>query len=255
MNEVEDSMLQTLYARYKESMKKNHLIYDEKAIEIVNSLSYDYNLADKDSVMSSGVIARTLLLDEMVKDYLDKHPHTIVINLACGLDMRCYRMKFDRWYNIDLKDVIDIRGKYVQETDKIKMLAYSAMDETWCKYIKQNDEDVLVIVEGLSMYLNEKDVKKILKNISSNYNATVFFEILNPMFVNKRVEKSIKANFTYGCKNGLGLVDLDNNMKFIKDYSLSEKMVEINKIYKVLNKIPFIYNLSNKISVLTCEHH
>ncbi len=38
--------------------------------------------------MSSGVIARTLVLDRMVKQYLQEHPDAVVVNLACGLDTR-----------------------------------------------------------------------------------------------------------------------------------------------------------------------
>ena len=39
------------------------------------------------------MIARTIVLDRMVEQYLEKNANTIVINIACGLDTRCYRMK------------------------------------------------------------------------------------------------------------------------------------------------------------------
>ncbi|MFR7631086.1 MAG: hypothetical protein ACLUZ6_10595 [Lachnospira eligens] len=29
----------------------------------------------------------------MVEQYLEKHENTIVVNIACGLDTRCYRME------------------------------------------------------------------------------------------------------------------------------------------------------------------
>lgn len=48
INGVPETMLQTLYARAKESQKEKHCIYDEKAIEIVSKLNYDFSLADKD---------------------------------------------------------------------------------------------------------------------------------------------------------------------------------------------------------------
>lgn len=35
-------MLQTLYARAQESKKPNHHIYDERAIEVVSRLDYDF---------------------------------------------------------------------------------------------------------------------------------------------------------------------------------------------------------------------
>lgn len=63
-----------------------------------------FSKADKDSAMSSGVIARTIVLDRMVEQYLNVHTNAVVVNIACGLDTRCYRMKgkYLRWYNLDL---------------------------------------------------------------------------------------------------------------------------------------------------------
>ena len=69
---VPETMLQTLYARAKESRKTDHDIYDGKAIEIVDSHVFDYSIADKDMAMGSGVIARTIVLDKLVSEYLKK---------------------------------------------------------------------------------------------------------------------------------------------------------------------------------------
>ena len=63
---VPETMLQTVYARAKESQNRG-AVRDEKAVEIIRRLDYDFSLADKDSAMSSGVIARTIVLDKLVK--------------------------------------------------------------------------------------------------------------------------------------------------------------------------------------------
>lgn len=90
---VPETMIQTLYARAKESQKDNPMIQDDMAAEIVSKLDYDFSNADKDKAMSYGVIARTIVLDEMVGRHLSKNPNTVVINIASGMDTRCYRMK------------------------------------------------------------------------------------------------------------------------------------------------------------------
>ncbi len=71
---------------YKCCKKENPKIKDEMAVSIVKQLDYDFSQADQDKTMRSGVIARTIVLDKMVDEYLDKHKNTIVINIACGLD-------------------------------------------------------------------------------------------------------------------------------------------------------------------------
>ena len=59
---VPETMLQTIYARAKESGGRG-TIHDTKAEEIVGKLDYDFTLAEKDTAMHSGVIARTIVLE------------------------------------------------------------------------------------------------------------------------------------------------------------------------------------------------
>ena len=63
---VPETMLQTVYARAKESRGRG-AIHDAKAEEIIEKLDYDFSLADKDTAMHSGVIARTIVLDRLTK--------------------------------------------------------------------------------------------------------------------------------------------------------------------------------------------
>lgn len=253
---VPETMIQTLYARAKESQKPNHKIYDGKAIEIVSRLDYDFSHADKDLAMSGGVIARTILLDQMVKEYVQAHPNTTVINIACGLDMRFYRIDNGklRWYNLDLPETIDVRKKFLDENGRASTIAKSAMDESWAKDVESPKADTLVIIEGLTMYLTEQDVKKILSIILNNFSdVTVFAEIMSPFMVKHIKEKSIeasKAKFTWGARSGAELERLAPAFRYVNDRSLVEGMEKIYPIYKIIGKIPFVRNMSNKISVL-----
>lgn len=88
---VPETMLQTVYARARESAGRG-AIRDETAEQIIGSLDYDFSLAEKDTAMRSGVIARTIVLDKLVNAFLAAHPGAIVVNIACGLDTRCYRI-------------------------------------------------------------------------------------------------------------------------------------------------------------------
>lgn len=83
-----ETMLQSFYARAKYSLKKGHKFYDAKAVELVNKIDYDFSSAEEDSTMSNGVIARTLVFDELVEDFIDRNPDCTIVNIACGLDTR-----------------------------------------------------------------------------------------------------------------------------------------------------------------------
>lgn len=94
---VPETMLQTVYARARESATRG-AITDKKAEEIIGKLHYDFSLAEKDTAMRSGVIARTIVLDKLVNAFLAAHPGAVVVNIAYGLDTRCYRMAgFSHW--------------------------------------------------------------------------------------------------------------------------------------------------------------
>lgn len=251
---VSETMLQTLYARAKESKKEDHKIYDAKAIEIVSQMDYDFTLADQDLTMSSGVIARTILLDRMVKDYITLHPQATIINIACGMDTRFYRVDNGKihWYNLDLPETIEVRKQFLNENDRVHMIAKSAMDETWLLDILETGEPILLIIEGLTMYLTQQDVQKIFFIIHHLSQVTVYVETMSPMVVETVKEKSIaqsQAKFCWGIKNGKALEKLLDGFIHVKDISLVEGMKEICALYKWIGWIPLVKNISNKIIV------
>ncbi len=251
-------MLQTVFARAQETQKPNHKITDEKAVELVSRLDYDFSLAKKDKTMSSGVIARTLVLDRMVKQYLNNHPDAVVINIACGLDTRCYRIQdYSHWYNLDLPEVIALRQKLLPEDGVITQIASSAMDTDWANGITADGKPVLVIMEGLTMYLTEPDVKQIFAILAAHFpDTTTLVETMTPFIVKAVKEKSIEgshAKFTWGVKDGRTLAALLPGFAYAEEHSLVEGMEVIAPVYRVIGKIPVVRNLSNRIVVLIEE--
>ena len=236
---VPETMLQTVYARAKETEQRG-AICDKKAVEIVKKLDYDFSLADKDTAMSSGVIARTIVLDRRVKQYLEEHPGAVVVNIACGLDTRCYRMEgYTHWYNLDLPETMVVREELIPD---------------WSGEIQEKEPPALVIIEGLTMYLTENDVKQIFAVISKTFeHVTVLAEVMNPMVVRNFKEKSIEgshAKFTWGIKDGRTLEKILPDFVYVEEHSLTEGMAAFIPVYKVLDKIPFVKSISNRIVVL-----
>lgn len=250
---VPETMLQTVYARARESAGRG-AIRDETAEQIIGSLDYDFSLAEKDTAMRSGVIARTIVLDRLVGAWLGRHPGTVVVNLACGLDTRCYRMKgYQHWYNLDLPETIAVRQRLLPESGAISQLAMSAMDD-WGAAIRETDAPALVIIEGLTMYLSEADVRRIFEVIAARLpKAEVFVETMNPAVAKRFKERSIEgshAKFTWGVKHGRALAALLPGFRFVEEHSLTEGMAVFAPVYKLLDKLPAVRNISNKIIVL-----
>ena len=250
---VPETMLQTVYARAKESRTRG-AIHDAKAEELIDKLDYDFSLGDKDAAMHSGVIARTIVLDALTQTYLEKHPGAVVVNIACGLDTRCCRVSgYSHWYNLDLPETIAVRERIMPESGSVSQIAMSAMDD-WGSLIAEAGAPALVIIEGLTMYLSQADVQRIFAVIAARFESvTVFVETMNPMVVKSFKEKSIEgsnAKFTWGVKDGKALAALLPGFRLAEEHSLTEGMAKFVPVYKLLDKLPAVRGISNKIIVL-----
>ena len=129
--------------------------------------------------------------------------------------------------------------------------------EDWGSEIGEQNVPVLILMEGLTMYLNAKDVQQIFAVISYHFSqATVFVETMNPAMVRHFKEKSIDASnakFNWGIKNGKALAELLPDFRFVEEHSLTEGMAAFAPVYKLLDRLPAVRNISNKIIVLEKE--
>jgi O-methyltransferase involved in polyketide biosynthesis len=68
------------------------------------------------------------------------------------------------WYDIDYPDVADLRRQLYPTPDHYHLLAASVTDPSWFPEIP-NDRPVLMIGEGLTMYLTEDDGVALLRRV------------------------------------------------------------------------------------------
>ncbi len=248
-------MLHVLYARAKESKRENHYIYDQKAMELVERLDYDFTREAGDVFMGNGAIARTILLDKMVKEYVQANPGACIVNIACGMDTRFYRVDNGtiRWYDLDLPEVIEVRKRLFGEQERVVMIPKSVLEESWVEDVEAQGP-ILFIIEELSMYLDKQKVGKIFRMIGSHFKqAEVLIEVTAPYTVKNAVKKTEEGTvhkYTWGVKNGRQLQRLATGFKAVKSVTLMEGLKEMYPKYKVLRYLPPFRSIANKIIVL-----
>ena len=257
LNGTAETMLQSFYARAEYSQRKKHKFYDAKAVELVNKIDYDFSTASKDRTMSSGVIARTLVFDELVKEFIGRNPTATIVNIACGLDTRFYRVDNGTitWYNLDLPDVIKLRDQIFLESGRVSSISASALDPNWFKEVK-NRENVLFIIEGLSMYLTAEENAKILSIIHKNFDtATVIMECIAKMWVKREgVEKSIQqtgARFVFGADSFDDIKNIAQGFHKIKDDNILRGMRVLMPTLKLIDWLPIARKITQKILVFS----
>ncbi|PIE74524.1 MAG: hypothetical protein CSA18_04675 [Deltaproteobacteria bacterium] len=80
---IEETLLLPLWGRAFETQRKNPRLMDEKAVEIIKSIDYDFSEIEKTQGMSQhGWIARSLHTDKMAHDFIRTHPEAAIVNMG-----------------------------------------------------------------------------------------------------------------------------------------------------------------------------
>ncbi|NIM99029.1 MAG: class I SAM-dependent methyltransferase [candidate division Zixibacteria bacterium] len=152
------------------------LFTDEKTREILEQIDYDFSQLKVPVGTRLTVCIRAKKIDDYVMDFLDDHPNGVVLHLGCGLDTRYDRVNNGNveWYDLDMPEVIDLRKNFFQETDRYHMIPSSVTNSGWAEMIPSQSRPVMVIAEGLMMYLMEEEVKSLILKLKKSYPGCEF---------------------------------------------------------------------------------
>ena len=164
LEKVPKTLLVTLKAKFEASIDPSISYSDENIEKIYHRIKDPIKKAPLFFILKKGIVLRTKGIDYLLKKELRKRKEkTSIINLACGLDTRYEKMKgsFDikSWFDCDLPEAIEVRKMFFKDNEENKMFSFDILDESWPLHFKEI-KDPIIIVEGLSMYLDEDKVRK-----------------------------------------------------------------------------------------------
>ncbi|MGA2113059.1 MAG: class I SAM-dependent methyltransferase [Anaerolineales bacterium] len=209
LRKEQETLLATLYCRALDSQTKNPILHDEAAEEIVRRLDYDFRKLriQRDDVLN--VVIRAKQLDQWTTDFLADHSDATVLHLGCGLDSREDRVtipKNVRWYDLDYPEVIELRRRFYPPRDGYFLIGSSVMDPNFVDKV-QTSGPVLILAEGLLMYLSEHEVKELLQRLTSHFQSgQLAFDVWSRLAV--RLSKVNPPFGVTGAKGGWGIDDL-----------------------------------------------
>ncbi len=253
LRSVEENNLISVAIRSEFSKEKEDVFQDEKAIEIMDRLNRDFRKAKKNKKKVRDEMTKVVLLDEMLSEFIKKHPNVNVVNIGCGLDTRYYRVDSEelKWYNIDFEDIIKLRNETLEEdrNPRIKNIALSCTDEKWAEEVDSKGSKTLFIIESLSMYLKNQEVSKVLKIISNNFkNPEVYIHVVHMSKVKNAREKRNSYDedfYIFGVKSGKDLEKI-SKLKYKREKSVLD-------VYKKLGFSTFLKNKSKSEKVIVLE--
>ncbi len=174
LSEEMETLLIPLYGRAR--MSQEGYFQDPYAEDAVRSIQYDFSklhIQKKTQVMLS---VRGAQIDAFTAAYLQKHPESTVLYLGCGLDARRQRIGASArmWYDLDFPQVIEIKRQLYSETEQYRLIGSSVTNWQWMDEITRTDTPMLVIAEGLLMYLSEQDVRTLFLKLRDTFQNVIF---------------------------------------------------------------------------------
>ena len=166
-SDEQETLLITLYCK----ALPNPIFYDPYSQEILEKIEYDFKKLKVPAQTLNTVRMRAKRIDAYTHSFLSKFPQATVIHLGCGLDSRIQRQDngLVNWYDLDLPDVIELRKNYYTESDRYHMISASVINLSWLNIIPAEGQPVMVIAEGLLMYLAEEDVTALFLKLGEKF--------------------------------------------------------------------------------------
>jgi O-methyltransferase involved in polyketide biosynthesis len=159
------TMLATLYLKALDADFRRPVLGDRYAKEAVNRLDYNFLDIGITAKWAPLITVRTAQYDIWARQFLAVHQQCTVMHLGCGLDSRVFRLDPGpgvQWYDLDYPEVIALRQKVFPSRPQYHLIASSATDQSWLDQIPA-DRPVLLMAEGISMYLTEDDGVALLR--------------------------------------------------------------------------------------------
>jgi O-methyltransferase involved in polyketide biosynthesis len=233
-----------------EMSEKNLFLKDSKAEEIISKVDYAFDSLKQSKWLSMYMSMRAAIIDELVNEYLLNHQDAVVVHLGCGLDSRCLRVngRFYKWYDVDYENVIDIRREFYNVNDNYVMIGSSVTDFKWLEQI-ETKENVLIVMEGLTMYLANGEIKKLLQDINVKFKKVhLLFDAYSRRGVKlskiKNPVNQVGAEIKYGFNSVGEFLKMNDNLNFCETHFIKKK----NNGLKGLTKLIFNNLYCGKIS-------
>ncbi|MBL7112115.1 MAG: class I SAM-dependent methyltransferase [Bacteroidales bacterium] len=243
LSKVSETAILTLRSRVVESRKNHPVISDPVGVELLRRIEKQ---APEGSIKSllhrklPGTLTNPLALrarkyDSFAINFIKSQPDGIIVNLGAGFDTRYWRMNNERikYFEVDLPEVIEAKKTLIGDLINYEMLSTSVLEDDWIEHIASlQTSNILLMAEGLFMYLPENEVIRTFTKISETFsNSKIIFEVVNKKYTQgfrkRMVEQKMKrrmgcsagSSYNYGVQNAREIENYGNGIKVVEEWS------------------------------------
>lgn len=245
INDVSQTSFITLYCHALETLSAHPILSDPKSVEITSELNKTLSSSERelDRILVSGKLPESVVVhiairakryDEYAKDFLEKFPDGVIVNIGCGLDSRFLRIDNGHgiFYDLDLPEIIAIKKKFFSETERYHFIAGSVLDFSWMDIVRQHKGPFLFMAEGVFMYLDGNDVRSLVLMFQKKFpGSELVCEVFNTIWIRppwkmftdyklqKRMHIGKDAMFRSGIRDSREMEQWHTGIVFLDDWS------------------------------------
>lgn len=248
LSAVQETLVIPLWARAKDAEKRNPIIDDIYAKDIIAKIDYDFSKFETRYMENHQLVwsIRAYNFDNCIREFLKHNRNALVINIGAGLDTTFQRVDNGNvlWINIDLPDAAALRQKLIPDSEREITIAKSIFDFTWIDHITQKTKgrSILFMAAGVLCYFEPSDVKTLFCKLADSFHsAHIIFDAM--------------SRFTVWVSNRAVLrksrIDSSALLKWhLKKASRLKKWVATIKVieeYSMFSNVPIKDDWSNKL--------
>ncbi len=220
-NSVQETLVIPLYARKLCTEQHPNIFSDEKAIELIAQLDYDFSdiEARADGIgYRFGALEtamRQLDLQFEVKEYLAEHPNAAVVNLGCGLDQTGESCENGSChiYNIDFPDVIAVRNQLIPAAKRVSNIAADLNEMSWFDQVDAS-QGVVFFAAGVFYYFQRQQVQALVSAMADRFvGGKLVFDAAGKRAVKIMVKKIVKNSGIDGVGAFFYVNDIESDVR------------------------------------------
>jgi O-methyltransferase involved in polyketide biosynthesis len=245
LSDVSRTAILTLLCRVVESEKKNPVLNDPMAVLCLERLMSISSEEGKNRIMkwkkmyagrnTRDARARALTarsFDTITSLFISNNPGCTVINLACGLDTRFWRIENEKckYVELDLPEMIELKREILRDHLDYELIGCSVLDTSWIDRVASNgNSGFLLLAEGLFYYLPKQDAIRLLGVIARGFSRSQLVLDMAPERYTKGLWKRIIQLHSRVWGIDVSFVSGINNPRDIESYGNGFKVIGVVK--------------------------
>ena len=168
---VADTLYIPLTARIYVSEHFPQYFRDEKALSLKAYMPYEEIASKSSEYFQMAGACRFYNTDQMIRNFITKHPFCNIINIGCGLETSWFRIapgKNVKFYEMDLPEVFDARQRVLGADENEILIPGDIFDFAWAEQIDKT-KPTLVTVIGVFQYFEEDHVIGFLRQLKNTF--------------------------------------------------------------------------------------